>query len=52
MTSLDEVKLRIVAAIETHHKCWGTFRGKLNTAWTAYVPPKARMLKLFSILQY
>jgi hypothetical protein len=24
----------------------------LNTAWTSYVPWKARMLKLFSILQY
>jgi predicted patatin/cPLA2 family phospholipase len=25
---------------------------ELNTAWTSYVPRKARMLKLFSILQY
>jgi hypothetical protein len=24
----------------------------LNTAWTSYVPQKARMLKLLGILQY
>jgi hypothetical protein len=53
VTSLDELKLRIVAAIkQLHRKCWRTLGGKLNTVWTSYVPRKARMLKLFSILQY
>jgi hypothetical protein len=53
VTSLDELKLRIVVAIETvHHKCWRTLGGELNTAWTPCVPRKARMLKLFSILLY
>jgi hypothetical protein len=37
---------------QLHRKCWRTLAGKLNTAWTYYVPRKARMLKLFSILQY
>jgi hypothetical protein len=31
---------------------WSVIWGKLNTAWTSYVPRKAGMLKLFSILQY
>jgi hypothetical protein len=37
---------------QLHRKCWRTLEGKLNTAWTFYVPRKARILKLFSILQY
>jgi hypothetical protein len=37
---------------DLHRKCWRTLGGKLNTAWTTYVLWKARMLKLFSILQY
>jgi hypothetical protein len=38
VASIDELKLRIVAAIETlHRKSWRTLVGKLNTAWTIYV---------------
>jgi hypothetical protein len=39
VTSLDELKLRTVAAIETitPQKLYITFR-KLNTAWTSHVP--------------
>jgi hypothetical protein len=37
VTSLHELKLRIVAAIEKelHRKCWRTLGGKWNTAWTS-----------------
>jgi hypothetical protein len=52
VTSLDELKLRIVAAIETVTPQMLENTWKLNTAWTSYVPRKARMLTLFSILQY
>jgi hypothetical protein len=39
VTNLDELKLRIIAATETvTAKFWRTLGGKLNTAWTFYVP--------------
>jgi hypothetical protein len=39
VTSLDEVKLRIVVVIETvHRKCWRKLGGKLNTAGIFYMP--------------
>jgi hypothetical protein len=53
VTSLDELKLRIVVAIETvTSQMLETLGRKMNAAWTSYVPGKARILKLFSILQY
>jgi hypothetical protein len=33
-------------------KCLHLHAYEVNTAWTYYVPRKARMLTLFSILQY
>jgi hypothetical protein len=53
VNSLDELKLRIVAAVETvTQQMLEKLRGKLNIAWTSHVPRKARMLKLYIILQY
>jgi hypothetical protein len=53
VTFLDELKLRIVAAIETVtpqmlENTWREVEYRLDIL----VPRKARMLKLFSILQY
>jgi hypothetical protein len=52
VTSLDELKLRIVAAIETYRKCWITLGGELHITWTSYMTRKADMLKLYSCLQH
>jgi hypothetical protein len=46
VTSLDKLKLKIVAAIER------VTPQMLDNSWTSYVPRKARKLKLFSILLY
>jgi hypothetical protein len=51
VTFLDELKLRIVASIQTVTPQMLKNR-KLDTAVTSHVPRKARMLKLFSILQH
>lgn len=42
----------ILRSKQLHRKHWRTLWGKLKTAWAFYVPWKAGMLKLFSILQY
>jgi hypothetical protein len=53
LTSLDELKLTTVAAIErvTPQMLENTW-SELNTVWTSYLPRKGRMFKLFGILQY
>jgi hypothetical protein len=50
--SLYQLKLRIVAAIGTvtPQTLENTWR-EIDTAWTSYMPRKARMLNLFSIFQ-
>jgi hypothetical protein len=51
-SSLNDLKIRIVAPVETVTPQILENTLELNIAWISYVPRQARMLKLFSILQH
>jgi hypothetical protein len=43
------IVLQLQLQLQLHRKCWRTLGGKLNTAWTSYVPLKGRMLNFLIV---